>query len=125
MTDKQIINKCGFCDDDKYCRVYPYTCDFDYYCNDNEDCPVKNILSELQAKEQECEELKKQHQADKGLITSTGKMNYQLIQEYDKLKTALTEIKEIIHFNKTNRLSGGADISIEQILQKISEVEDG
>ncbi len=42
-----------------------------------------------------------------------------------KLVQTLTEIKEIIHFNKTNRLSGGADISIEQILQKISEVEDG
>lgn len=42
-----------------------------------------------------------------------------------KIIKTLTEIKEIIHFNKTNRLSGGACISIEQILQKISEVEDG
>lgn len=41
-----------------------------------------------------------------------------------KLKQTLTEIKEIIHFNKTNRLSGGACISIEQILQKISEVQN-
>jgi chromosome segregation ATPase len=43
---------------------------------------------------------------------------------YQKLKQTLTEIKKIIHFNKTNRLSGGACISIEQILQKISEVEN-
>lgn len=43
----------------------------------------------------ENEKLKKQRQCDKGLITATGKMNYQLIQEYDKLKTALTEIKDI------------------------------
>ena len=34
----------------------------------------------------ENDELKKQRQADKGLITATGKMNYELIQEYDKLK---------------------------------------
>ena len=40
------------------------------------------------------------------------------------LKQTLKEIKEIIEFNKTNRLSGGACISIEQILQKISEVVD-
>jgi hypothetical protein len=40
-----------------------------------------------------------------------------------KLKQTLIEIKEIIHFNKTNRLSGGACISIEQILQEISECE--
>jgi hypothetical protein len=45
-------------------------------------------------------------------------------QECERLASTLTEIKEIIHFNKTNRLSGGADISIAQILQKISEVED-
>lgn len=36
--------------------------------------------------EQENRQLKRQHQGDKGLITSTGKMNYQLLQEYDKLK---------------------------------------
>ena len=48
------------------------------------------------------------------------------MKEHEKglkaIKT-LAEIKEIIHFNKTNRLSGGAFISIEQILQKISECE--
>ena len=44
-------------------------------------------------------------------------------QEYQKLKQTLTEIKEIIHFNKNNRLSGGDCISIEQILQKINERE--
>lgn len=40
-----------------------------------------------------------------------------------KLKKALKEIKEIIYFNKANRMAGGACISIDQILQKISEVE--
>ena len=35
---------------------------------------------------EELDQLKRQHQADKGLITSIGKQNYQLLQEYDKLK---------------------------------------
>ena len=43
---------------------------------------------------QECEELKKQLQGDKGLITSAGKMNYQLLQEYDKLKAENEELKK-------------------------------
>lgn len=60
-------------------------------CAKNTDCDYK----QLARKTQECEELKKQHENDKGLITSTGKMNYQLLQEYDKLKNCLTEIKEI------------------------------
>lgn len=101
---------------------------------------VKNIekmyfalLDKYKAKEQECEELKKQHQADKGLITSTGKMNYQLLQEYDKLKTALTEIKEIAekHAPRCNKnLNCNYECEachlsdLKQILQKISEVED-
>jgi hypothetical protein len=46
-------------------------------------------------------------------------------QKVLSLRKVLKEIKEIIHFNKNNRLSGGACISIEQILQKISEVENG
>ena len=65
------------------------------YIHQNE-CSAQNCYyKQLKRKEKECEELKKQRQSDKGLITSTGKMNYQLIQEYDKLKTALAEIKEI------------------------------
>ena len=84
----------------------------DFLCEQNPNCYYKQLKrSEAQceamfvshtdlekkykAKEQECEELKRQHQGDKGLITSTGKMNYQLLQEYDKLKNCLTEIKEI------------------------------
>ena len=63
-------------------------------CTDkkNADCYYK----QFKHKEQECEELKKQQQADKGLSTSTYKIDYQLIQEYDKLKTALAELKPIL-----------------------------
>lgn len=42
----------------------------------------------------------------------------------ERYKQAIEKIKEIIHFNKTNRLSGGACISIEQILQICDEVND-
>ena len=108
----------------------------------------------IKHKEQECEELKKQRQADKGLITSTGKMNYQLLQEYDKLKEendecikdneylktiikdftqevvklkqTVTEIKEIAEFyNNSNMDNICYQDDIYEILQKISEVEDG
>ena len=112
-------------------------------CTDkkNADCYFK----QLKRKEQKCEELKKQHQGDKGLITSTGKMNYQLLQEYDKLKTALTEIKEIAEnqrryiddikgFMFDDKIveweSAYIDFSTacrrlnQEILQKISEVEN-
>ena len=59
------------------------------------------------------------------MFKEVGKMLGDLQIENDKLKQTLAEIKEIIHFNKTNRLSGGACISIEQILKKISEWEVG
>lgn len=97
----------------------------------------KEYCDLLKAKEKEYEELKKQRQADKGLITSTGKMNYQLIQEYDKLKNCLTEIKGIAekscclqptstceeyeNCKECSRTSD--DETVKQILQKISECE--
>lgn len=51
---------------------------------------AKEIIAELEA---ENEQLKKQIESDKGLITATGKQNYQLIQEYDRLKTENEQIK--------------------------------
>lgn len=47
---------------------------------------------------------------------------YELTEQLHRYKQVVKEIKEIIHFNKTNRLSGGACISIEQILQICEEV---
>lgn len=98
MTDKQII-------DGEECRYWFRPNPDDYRkcslrgkndnCDEITDCFIKELLGKLALKEQECEELKKQRESDKGLITSIGKQNYQLLQEYDKLKTALTEIKEI------------------------------
>jgi hypothetical protein len=77
-----------------------------------------NILQGEKIKlEQENEELK---ETNDGLL----KVQYKLADSNKKLRQALTEIKEIIHFNKTNRLSGGACISIEQILQICDEVNN-
>ena len=89
------------------------------------------------------DQLKKQHEGDKGLITSTGKMNYQLLQEYDKLKSenkhlndllnqalkdyektkdTLTEIKEIANdFYLDGEYCKVESLALE-ILRKISEV---
>ena len=85
---------------------------------------LKRQNEELQ---KENEELKRQHQGDKGLITSTGKQNYQLLQEYDKLKTTLTEIKAIAEEEVHTRMLFADKESFcdfNKILQKISEVED-
>ena len=135
MTDKQIIidgvDVAG-CEDYGYRGKAGYWCHYyDEPCTDYPNCYYKQLKRKeqrivelnktIKAKEQENEELKKQHQSDKGLITSTGKMNYQLIQEYDKLKTALTEIKEIA---EKQCVCGVYCIDMKQILQKISEVEN-
>jgi 6-phosphogluconolactonase/glucosamine-6-phosphate isomerase/deaminase len=96
MTDKQIIiDGCDVSGCEYYCERYcKQVVDEDgcyvFLCAEDANCHYKK----WQRKEQECEELKKQHQADKGLITSTGKMNYQLLQEYDKLKAENEELKK-------------------------------
>ena len=130
MENKQIIDeidisKCAFCEDSKYCYIYSGTADFKWLCEENEDCQIKNLLLQLKAKEQECEELKKQHQGDKGLITSTGKMNYQLIQEYDKLKTDKAEALEQLEFVRTlNTIREAENRKLEQTLTEIKEIAE-
>ena len=104
------------------CRLYYTTSGSELLCADNPNCYFK----QLTRKTQECEELKKQLQSDKGLITSAGKMNYQLLQEYDKLKNCLTEIKGIAEENvrivDLEGLNGVYRRGLaKQILQKISE----
>ena len=93
----------------------------------------KNLCNEkseqLDQLKAENDQLKRQHQGDKGLITSAGKMNYQLIQEYDKLKNCLAEIKEIakenIRIADLEGLNGVYRRGLAtQILQKISEMEN-
>ena len=70
---------------------------------------------------QDFDQLKRQHESDKGLITSTGKMNYQLLQEYDKMNQTLAEIKEIA--KAESYLSPQSTrLLVHNILKKISEV---
>ena len=120
------------------------------YCEVDKCKAVVELKQQLDQLKAENEELKRQHQADKGLITSIGKMNYQLIQEYDKLKEekqglikdweekknlayeiackneklkqTLTEIKKIAENAKT-KVFVDMEEFWEQILQKISECE--
>lgn len=101
MTDKQIIiddvdvSKCAHYDKNADKEApFLYDCKREHApywsCASMPNC----LYKKYKRKEQECEELKRQHQGDKGLITLTGKMNYQLLQEYDKLKTENNNIKE-------------------------------
>ena len=86
----------------------------------------EELQQQLDQLKVENEELKRQHQGDKGLITSTGKMNYQLMQEYDKLKNCLTEIKEIAEEEVHTRMLFADKESFcdfNKILQKISNCE--
>lgn len=136
MTDKQIKEtKNGF-----YC-IEP--------C-----CEIKELKEKLLSKEQECEELKEnlsdlkkdlKFQNDKISeieldlqnanntienldLMRVGEYNA-LVDDYNKLKQTLTEIKEIAE--NVQSFVGRIDIEddvceqMEQILQKISEVEDG
>lgn len=81
---------------------------------------ILRLEEELQAKEQECEELKKQWEFS---------VAHKIILEKDyneqlyKLKQALTEIKEIAKSVLGNGLDEEVD-KFELILDKISEVED-
>lgn len=111
MTDKQIIidgidvSGCPYYHGNDICKN---TCH--YFCSPCEWVDVQNCdykqFNKLQAE--------RDSYIDKYFLES---------QKVAKLSKTLKEIKEIIYFNKANRMAGGACISIDQILQKISEVE--
>ena len=119
MTDKQIIIdgvdvsgcKCFYINAShpelQEC-INPYCKDL---CKNNPNCYYK----QLKRKEQECEELKNERTID-------------LVKQLDQLKACLTEIKEIAHkINDECELEGFGSCALkykEQILQKISEVEN-
>lgn len=134
MTDKQIIidgidvSGCEYyCE--RHCKqvvdedgCYVFLCADDKYCH----------YKKWQRKEQECEELK-------DLNTRLDNQREAYWKEYQKLKQTLTEIKEYL---KPYLFRGGVEPQwvewqmaqrekekmakdIFQILQKISEVEDG
>ena len=110
MTDKQIIFKC----DVDCIRKNTEEC-FELDCIKGQE----SILKQLKRKEQECEELKK-----KCNIYTCGICGNK--EDCNKLYKTLTEIKEIArvgafywkHYKEESK-------RYNEILQKISEVEDG
>ena len=62
------------------------------YCEEIDNCYFKRC----KRLEQENRELKKQIESQKGLITVSGKQQYEITMAYDKCKTALEEIKNIL-----------------------------
>lgn len=151
MTDKQIkidkidISKCEFCEDSEYCHIYSGTANFKWLCEENEDCQIKNLLLQLKAKEQECEELKKYKKVVNKLagmqVMLTNEEKMPMLYENAKdlklkqLSKTLIEIKEIAEpfcgtcqkfepekKDKNNIYCRFCNYG--KILQKISEVEN-
>jgi hypothetical protein len=141
MTDKQIIidgvdvSECGCIIQDyqranniegryehikNVCELGERSAEYyNLFCKDNSNCYYK----QLKRKEQECEELKKQRQADKGLITSTGKINHQLLQEYDELKTENDEcIKDNEYLKTIIKDFTQEVVKLKQTLTEIKEI---
>jgi DNA repair exonuclease SbcCD ATPase subunit len=58
---------------------------------------MQRKVNELAELEQENKELKKQIESQKGLITVGGKQQYEMTMAYDKLKTALEEIRDYLY----------------------------
>ena len=148
MVDKEIIidetdiSKCEFCNDGEYCHIYSGTADFKWMCKENEDCQIKNLLLKLKCKEQECEELGQAYLEINELLQEKTKectnlkadreealkqlefvrtLNTVKEAEIRKLSKTLTEIKEMIPPPKGAKLH----LVFEEILKKISEVENG
>lgn len=63
------------------------------YCEVDKCNAVVELKQQLKAKEQECEELKKQIESDKDLISDIAKHNYQLFQELDQIKADNDSLK--------------------------------
>lgn len=94
MSEIDVTKCTRYCADNGKCTAFKGI----YLCSERANCYIKRII-------------KKQMIIDK--------LNKQL----HRYKQVVKGIKEIIKFNKTNRLSGGACISIEQILQICEEVK--
>jgi hypothetical protein len=117
MTDKQIIidvSGCTHKKNDACMAITSFCGDFKHYCDDLNDCYYK----QLKRKEQEWEELKNEYwKLEQG--------NDFIAEKNSKLKGCLTEIKEIAEWHTTKADSEDVQEDMKQILQKISEVEDG
>lgn len=84
---------------------------------------VKELIEELRELREETVTLKRQRSSDKGLITSLGKTNYKLIQEYDRLKTLVSTIEQICKEGCYDECNMPLD-ELSVILQKINNSEN-
>lgn len=95
----------------------------------NRNCIADYCLTDMPFSEAKCElnpnSYYKQLQREKQNSQEARDFAIKEFNRAEELFQVLVEIKEIIHFNKNNRLSCGVCLSIEQILQKISEVLNG
>jgi sugar-specific transcriptional regulator TrmB len=112
MTDKQIIeNKNGF-----YC-IEP--------CSE-----IKQLKEQLQAKEQECEELKRQLETKGKILTLIDEAKNEYLKENNKLKQTLAEIKKLVekefcrHIECCEFCANSNDCLNRKIINKINEVEN-
>lgn len=90
MTEEIIID-CAFYKDGVCASPINKTCE---YCKNID--VSKCYHKQLKRLEQENKDLKKQIESQKGLITVGGKQQYDMTTAYDKCKTALEEIREIV-----------------------------
>ena len=148
MTDKQIIDPCAKCDveppalkfkcpkcehnkenkqiinitiDDlinENLRDMEFTAQFGVYRQ-----AVKGLAEQLKTKEQECEELKKQITIldDETIVVEITEKQF---EEYQQLKKALTEIKEIAYELTNEEYTDFIESKQEQILQKCEVLDE-
>lgn len=69
---------------------------------EDEDCGLCVIDEQNKRLKQENKDLKKQIESDKGLITIGGKQQYDMTMAYDKCKSVLEEIREIVNQSCNN-----------------------
>ena len=133
MTDKQImIDGCEFQSDCieykdiSYLKIMPICAihELSIACHDKVNkCKYYKLYKQLQAKEQECEDLKDEIKHYKQIAQHHGNLSVKYTNKSAKYKQTLTEIKEIAMCIMDDDLEeSSAYYDAKQILQKISEV---
>ena len=121
MTEEIIIDECYFCDNGT-CNIYPWTCDYDWNCKDNNECKVKKIFLELQRLKQENERLKEEklyRGIDRQFIEDA---NDKLFYQAEKFRKALEEIRTFAKPIKENSCFGMQCGFIDFVLDTTNEV---
>ena len=139
MTDKQIIidgcefqSDCIEYKDISYLKIMPICVihELSIACHDKVNkCKYYKLYKQLQAKEQECEELKDEIKHYKQIAQYHGNLSVKYTNKSARYKQTLTKIKDIAEENiRIADLEGLNGVYrrglAEQILQKISDCEE-